>query len=759
MQTTTVLVDRKRPKSKFGSLLALLAPYFGLLLFTALLLWPLCQGRALFWGDISFYFQPMAAFSQFNLRQGHIPLWNPYVLCGQPLLGNPQMGIFYPATALLALLPVWLYFSVTTLLHVFLCGAFSFLYLRRWTVRQTSAAAGALVYMGSSCLIGRLQFPPMILTAPYLPLLLMLVDRYVDRPRPGTRIGIAITVCLTVLAAHTQMAYMTLLCVTLYASLRVLSQLEGQRGKTLLAAFVRTALPLVMAGALGVMLTSIQTLPSLQLLKASTREALTAVQANRFVFQPQQLWTLFNPHFFGHPAQGDYWGGGNAWEPALFIGWLPLPFLGYALLRCSRERLVQFWSILAFLGLWLALGINGGLYWLAFYAVPGLANFHDPARFLYYTTFGFAVLTAVGLDALRERTAWCSRSVCRVGLVLIALPLIVFGREWNPTTSVRAVQEGEREEKFVQVNPTQGRVYLPEHNLYWNRFVTDGYSDYGPTGEDYVTSLRGTLIPNLPMGQGVAMAAGYEPVPISAPAAIDGLARTAFRRGEPNTLGLLKILQVDTVAMPRFQSSSDPGMTLLTREDAEEARSLPGQQSEFRAVREPLPRAWLVRRTVHIEGKMRVAAALTAPDFDPAALAVVTGNGAHTVTGLTAGQLPDPAKNTVRIQAVTPTEMDLIVDAGRKPAFLVYSGTAYPGWSARLDSHQRPVVRTDGAFLGLAIPPGKHSVRLEYHPAAFQFGAYLSLLAVAMVMCWSVREMLLSAYWRRPLALSKRDGK
>jgi hypothetical protein len=723
-------VEPPRPEqaARSGRLPAVLP----LLLFTMALLWPLCRGRALYWGDILFYFEPMAAFAKAHLEQGRLPLWNPYVLCGQPFLGNPQMGIFYPTTLLDAICPVWLALSLNTLLHVFLCGAFCFLYLRRWTVHKTSALAGALVYMGSSCLIGRLQFPPMIQTAAYLPLLLYWLDLSIDRPRPEYRLGITLTVALTLLAAHTQMAYMTLLCGIAYATMRLWSKSGRDGERPGLRSLGRQAWGLTCFGGLGLCLTAIQILPALQLMKASTREALTPALANRFVLQPQQLLTLVDPHFFGHPASGDYWGGGNAWEPAIFVGWLPLILIGYAIVRCSRERLVRFWSILALLGFWLALGTPGGLYWLAFYAVPGVSSFHDPARFLFYATFAFAVLSAVGLDALRERTTWCSRRVCRFALVGIAIPLIWYGQEWNPTTTVAAIRDGDHSESVAFAEAKTERLYLPEHGLYWRRIVTDGYSDYGASDPRTIRALRQTLIPNLPMGQGIAMAAGYEPVPISSVAGIDGLARAAFRRGEPTTDNLLSIMQIGIVALPKYQHTFDPGLALSFQKNPSGFPALPGRVAQFQTVGVPPPKAWLVSNVRHIEGKMRVSAVLTSPGFDPRLEAVVTGQGA---VGFAAGR---NLHRSVRLLDLSETDVRMRVDTGGRPAFLVYSSTAYPGWNGRIDGKAVRPVRTDGAFLGLPIPAGKHVVKFEYRPTAYRLGAYLSLLAAGLCVGMSV---------------------
>jgi len=386
-------------------------------------------------------------------------------------------------------------------------------------------------------------------------------------------------------------------------------------------------------------------------------------------------------------------------------------------------------------GIWLSFGILGGIYWLAFFAVPGVSNFHDPARFLFYATFAFAVLSAVGLDALRERKTWCNRRTCQYALVGIALPLIWYGQEWNPTTTVGALEAGVRSETVAYGRAKTERLYLPDHSLYWRRFVTDGYSDYGAADPRTIRTLRETLIPNLPMGQGIAMAAGYEPVPISAVAGIDGLARSAFRRGEPTTDNLLSLMQVGVVAVPTFQHTFDPGLALPGQ------TALPGRVSQFQVVGVPPAKAWLVRSTRHIEGKMRVSAVMTAPGFDPRREAIVTGPGAVNLTDR------GGVRGTVTLLDLSETMARMRVDTGSNPAYLVYSSTAYPGWKGRVDGKTIQPVRTDGAFLGLPILPGKHEVAFEYRPGAYRLGGFLSLAATCLCVAMCVK--IAFERWRR----------
>lgn len=691
------------------------APYALVLLFVVALLAPLAWGNALYWGDIQIYFHPMYGFARHELQSGRIPLWNPYVFCGQPYVGNPQMGVFYPTFLLLRFLPVWLFLSVNTGLHLFLCGAFAYRFLRRWTVGTLPAAAGALVYCGSACLVGRVQFPTMCQAALFLPLLLIAVDSLIDSPGLRSWLLSALTVGFAVLSAHPQITYLAGVCACLYGLSRLaqgaIRSGMSSRSAARVAARKQCAL-LISAAACGLLLASAYILPAVQLLRFSSRERMTPWQASRFVLEPPGLLNLVAPRFFGHPASADYWGAGNAWEPALFVGWLPLWITGYAMLRCCREPLVRFWSALAILGVWLALGIKGGLYWVAFYVAPGVSLFHDPARFLYLTTFAIATLTAVGLDAYRLRHPPFPRRMDAAALLALLLPLWWYGKDWNPTVPHRVVKE-------YTPNGAATRVYSPKRDTMWERYIN--YRDYGPADEHAIEAVRASLIPNVGMDVGRLEAGGYEPVPLQGSVEQDNQTRRAWRHGEPNLARLAALSAVTELALPYGAGLADPAFTPLT-----------GSRGGFARLRNSAPIAWLVRRTRSVDGSMRTAAALCAPDFDPAQEAVVAGappQGLPTAWGVgDASRLPSAP---VEVLNRTPTRFTFRVDAGPAPAYLVISSAAYPGWKAILDSRSATLLRTNGAFLGLAVPAGAHRITIGYAPELLRLALYLSLASVA----------------------------
>jgi hypothetical protein len=66
--------------------------------------------------------------------------------------------------------------------------------------------------------------------------------------------------------------------------------------------------------------------------------------------------------------------------------------------------------------------------------------------------------------------------------------------------------------------------------------------------------------------------------------------------------------------------------------------------------------------------------------------------------------------------------------------FLVLSDTDYPGWRAFVDGREARIHRANFAFRAVAVPAGAHRVVFSYEPASVRRGAWLSGLALAVVL-------------------------
>ncbi|MEZ5165578.1 MAG: YfhO family protein [Acidimicrobiales bacterium] len=113
--------------------------------------------------------------------------------------------------------------------------------------------------------------------------------------------------------------------------------------------------------------------------------------------------------------------------------------------------------------------------------------------------------------------------------------------------------------------------------------------------------------------------------------------------------------------------------------------------------------------TVHVEADTDEAAAAVAARTAVSAGAVVDrdvglADGAGSGIGL---EVTATHFGKDRVSAAIETD---------RPALLVASVASYPGWSVRVDGEPAELVQADAAFLGVAVPPGRHRIDFTFRP-------------------------------------------
>ena len=451
----------------------------------------LFQGQVFFYGDLTLYFLPELAFQRHELLTGQLPLWNPYVLCGQPFVGNPQTWVLYPSSLLLFLFSAERMVALSTVLHVLWAALGMRSFLRQQNRTTVAATLGAIAFAFGGALVSKAQFPNMLQAMSWLPWLLWGGERLLERVSAGRLALLGLFVGLTLLAAHAQVTLMQLYVVLAWVLFRLAGLPQSERLGPLKA--------LALAALLGLGLALAQLLPVVEHALASTRPHLSLREANRFYLPVRELGLLVAPNGFGNPALADSWRGkGNFWEPCCYIGLIPLGLIFFS--RREQGRAWVFWLVVALVAFWLALGRAGGLYFLAFYALPGVKQFHDPARWLYIGTFALAVLASYGLERLRLR------EMLKWGLVLLAAgELIYFSRTLNPVCDPSALQSFSQPASAPTL--VQGRVFHLRPYAAWIYIAP--YKTYR---EVSLSSLGQEPTPNMLLWSQARQAGGYEPV-------------------------------------------------------------------------------------------------------------------------------------------------------------------------------------------------------------------------------------------------------
>jgi hypothetical protein len=68
-----------------------------------------------------------------------------------------------------------------------------------------------------------------------------------------------------------------------------------------------------------------------------------------------------------------------------------------------------------------------------------------------------------------------------------------------------------------------------------------------------------------------------------------------------------------------------------------------------------------------------------------------------------------------------------------QPALLVLAESYYPGWMAWVDGTPAEIYRTDIAFRGVSVPPGRHTVRMEFRPVILPISIAVSAATAGLL--------------------------
>jgi hypothetical protein len=77
-----------------------------------------------------------------------------------------------------------------------------------------------------------------------------------------------------------------------------------------------------------------------------------------------------------------------------------------------------------------------------------------------------------------------------------------------------------------------------------------------------------------------------------------------------------------------------------------------------------------------------------------------------------------------------------VTASGPNPSLVVVAESWFPGWRATVDGKAAPVVQADGAFLGVPVGPGEHTITLRYRTPGVITGFLVTIVtgAVAVVL-------------------------
>ena len=304
--------------------------------------------------DLGPYFIPPRFFWVDSIKHGSFPLWNPYQFSGQPFFANPQHGMIYPLNSLFFLFPFDIAFNTIIILHFFLGGLFTYLFLKDLKVNSAGALISGLIFMLSGYLLSVHSLLTILLSSIWTPLIMMFFRRAISGQGFKNEIFTAILITLSFLGGGIEIVYgnfLVLLFMVIFSPATLprssvkegvgeplcglskigrprraapteLSDVPVHRGR--MKPLFKRFRSLFIVCILFLFLSAIQLFPFLELFHHSVRgNGITYPEATTWSFAPKDILLFFLPDVYGYFLDMKKYWVVQCWFKTLYTGGLP----------------------------------------------------------------------------------------------------------------------------------------------------------------------------------------------------------------------------------------------------------------------------------------------------------------------------------------------------------------------------------------------------------------------------------------------------
>lgn len=375
-------------------------PFLAYLLIAALVFWPISLTWYALQYDAVDVYMPWRYFGSESLRQGMVPLWNPFQDGGYPFYADHQYSIWNPELFLVSLITRY---NATVIQWLFLIyislGALGFRFLlKQFKLPPSVWFTGGVLFLLSGIIVGHSQSIVSILGAVWLPWALGAYIKALDNDFQLKDI-LRLVVCMFLMLAGgyqavSIMLFYLVLALGLVHAVRLLREKDGLGLRRFLLGHFFTGI-LLGSLLLGIALSLSEVFPFLSRLAGLSLE-----QSQLVHFHPKALSSFFYPL----AAVQQEFKGTSATAQNIFSGIFIFFLLAYGIWNLKKYLNGHLVVLLVFAVIYgmAAFGPHTPVQSFFYHYIPGCDQFFYAAFYRYFAWLALLIIAAMGLHHFIE---------------------------------------------------------------------------------------------------------------------------------------------------------------------------------------------------------------------------------------------------------------------------------------------------------------------------------------------------------------------
>ncbi len=670
-------------------------------------------------------------------KKGVVPLWNTTQFSGTPLAADFLTGAFFVGNILFWIWEFAKAWAMLGMLQIFSMVFFVYIFLRSCKLSTLASFMGSITWGIGGFAAGFFYINSALHTLAWSTLAMTGIN-YMNKTSRKSVALTALGIGIAGTAAHLQLWIYMVAVIGLYAAYKKVS--------------LRRC---VLGIGLGIMITGVQLIPSIEFIMNSHRASNFDGVVENITSPLHHLLYFWFPNYYGNPGNWNYFGGPSYYhEYSFYIGvvGLMLAIVG----MWSKQKDKFFW--MGVVGIGLIMATNNWLTDLIFENQIPFVSTITPTRAYALVDLGLAVLSAIGIDAIIKK----QRVIGGVGMFglfsLVAIGVAFFNLHFpgslftkylfdttpaNVVTGLRSmiVPTGLlifglvlgisalklKHSKLVYLSLSL-LVLLNGFDLSRQFGIQNGsftLSSFFPktkvtellTNHKYparVVSMTDQLLPaNIGGVYGWETIAGYQAVSF-----------------DKYISGLIYAIEKGSGQKPVFTkmvSLSDP-RTLVLDEFA----------VDYLATRDEID---VITRDPNYEKVLTEGEVKIFKNKNPKSRFSLATKGFDSVSDhgfLSEGRVATDS-GSIAIVNYLPNKIELVAETMEKTA-LRSMVPNYPGWSAKVNGKKSDIIEDEYGFLGVKIDEGKSAVVFYFVPISFAVGLVVTLLGLSVTTAYILPE-------------------